>query len=165
MFNFLLVQCQFVYLHVFLTKNLFSVVYCRVFLSLSCIVVYYPINYRVCSFVYWNTRYTPHDTRYTKISCIKSETLVPMANFNKVIKVLNIKICSEFAIDFSASAIDITHSIAKYHWVSCLDCASMESIRNSLQILYLNLYNFVKISHRHVIFKEQTIFNVLFTTI
>ena len=68
MFNFLLPQCQFVYLRVFLTNNLFSVVYCRVFLSLSCIVVYYPINYRVCSFVYWNTR-------YTKISCIKSETI------------------------------------------------------------------------------------------
>ena len=52
MFNFLLEQCQFVYLRVFLTKNLFSVVYCRVFMSLSCIVVYYSINYRVCSFVY-----------------------------------------------------------------------------------------------------------------
>ena len=76
MFNFLLAQCQFVYLRVFLTKILFSVVYCRVFLSLSCIVVYYPINYRVCSFVYWNTRYTLHDTRYTNISCIKSETLI-----------------------------------------------------------------------------------------
>ena len=45
-------KCQFVYLRVFLTKHLFSAVYCRVFPSLSCIVVYYPINYRVCSLVY-----------------------------------------------------------------------------------------------------------------
>ena len=45
-------QCQFVYLRVFLTNHLFSVVYCRVFPSLSCIVVYYLINYHVCRFVY-----------------------------------------------------------------------------------------------------------------
>ena len=52
MFNFFNTQCQFVYLRVFLTKHLFSVVYCGVFHSLSCIVVCYPINYRVYRFVY-----------------------------------------------------------------------------------------------------------------
>ena len=52
---------------------MFSVVYCRVFLSLSCIVVYYPINFRVCTniFVYWNTRYTIHDTRRFRVLKVK----------------------------------------------------------------------------------------------
>ena len=45
--------------------------YCRVFFSLSCIVVYYSINYRVCSFVYYNTRYTLHDTRRFRLLKVK----------------------------------------------------------------------------------------------
>ena len=55
------------YLRVFLIKHLFSVVYCRVFSSLSCIFVYYPINYRVCSLVY----YMVHDTQRFRVLKVK----------------------------------------------------------------------------------------------
>ena len=49
-----------------------TLVLCRVLsciFSLLCIVVYYLINYLVCSFVYTRKRYTIHG--YTKITCIK----------------------------------------------------------------------------------------------
>ena len=66
MFNFLLAQCHFVYLRVFLTKNLFSAVYCRVFFSLSCIVVYVVSCIKI-----HDTRYTLHDTRRFRVLKMK----------------------------------------------------------------------------------------------
>ena len=46
-----------------------------------------------------------------------------MANFNKVM-VLNIKSAVSLQLTSMGSAIETTHSIAKYHRVRCLDCAS-----------------------------------------
>ena len=65
MFNFLLCTVS-IRVSACISNQTF--VYCRVLPCIPFFVVYYPINYRVCSLVYENTR-------YTKISCIKSETL------------------------------------------------------------------------------------------
>ena len=105
MFNFLLCTVS-IRVSACISKQTFvSVVYCRVFLS--CIVVYYPINYRVCSFVYFNTRYTIQDTWYTKISCIKSETLICLAHQPRIraclIRFLPLKLSSFFCIFLSLS--------------------------------------------------------------
>ena len=60
---------------IFLTDNwkfhyveLHIIVYFRVASLFSCIFVYFIIIYRVCIFVFQNTWYTVHDTRYTRSS-------------------------------------------------------------------------------------------------
>ena len=46
-----------------------------------------------------------------------------MANFNKVIKVLNIKFECDLLLTTARGAIETTHSIAKYYRMRCLDSA------------------------------------------
>ena len=80
-----------------------------------------------------------------------------MANFNKVIKVLNIKSVLTSARG-ARQRIRLRNNIE----------SALSRLRfplESIAILYLNLYNFVKISHLHVIFYKEVMFNVLFTNI
>ena len=87
-----------------------------------------------------------------------------MANFNKVIKVLNIK-----------SAVNLLWTSARPNRDNAFDSEILLSalswlrfLLESIAILYLKFYIFVKINHPHVIFYKQVILknlNVLNTNI